>query len=229
MKKIYTLLSAVLFLMAGLHAQTFTITPRTVNVEGPNSGSKYALGVVKNDSMSATSDTLFSWTIIEYSVPMGWEFTFCDNYDCYYNLGNGSNRNFTLKPGESGPLKGDFIFNGTQGSARVKVTVKSVANPSNIDTFTMNASSWATGVKSITKQSQIGLYPNPAKDVVTIKYATSRIIEADIYNVLGSKVKSITLNRQETSVNVSDLQKGIYFIRFSDNGTVIAKQFTKSE
>lgn len=229
MKKIFYLFALVAFLFTGINAQNITINPRVKSVEGPNSGSKYAQAIVTNDSNASVNDTLFSWTIIEYGLPSGWEFSFCDNFDCYYNIGLNSMRTFILHPGESGPLKGDFIFNGSGGNAQVKVVVKSLTNTNLIDTFTMVAKGWATGLSNVNKKAEVSFYPNPAKDVVTIKYNTNKNIDVTIYNVLGTKVKTFVMNNGEASINISELQKGMYFISFNDNGTLVSKSFTKAD
>jgi hypothetical protein len=68
------------------------------------------------------------------------------------------------------------------------------------------------------------MYPNPVRDRLVIKSNTREQISIDIYNVLGSKVKTFNHNGMETEVNMSDLQNGIYFLRYK-NGNQMAKYF----
>jgi hypothetical protein len=91
------------------------------------------------------------------------------------------------------------------------------------------AKGWATGLNTVKKQSVVTFFPNPAKDAITLKYVTTNAIDVTVYNVLGAKVKSFTHSGNETTLNISDLEKGLYFIRFSDNGNVVSKSFTKAE
>lgn len=79
------------------------------------------------------------------------------------------------------------------------------------------------------QQNEISCYPNPAKDAITFKYSSGKSLEISIYNVLGSKIKTFTHTGSETLINISDLQKGLYFIRFSDGNNMVSKSFTKSE
>jgi hypothetical protein len=174
-------------------AEGILINPREKSVEGKNDGSKIASSVITNNSTNL-SDSIFRWTIISYNIAGGWEFTFCDNKGCYLNLEVGSSETFTLRNGESGPLKGEFIYNLAGGTGNVPQC-----------------------------------YPNPAKDNLVLKYQVNKPVEVTIYNVLGSKVSSFIHQGTETTINTSSLQKGMYFIRFSDNGRLISKPFYVTE
>ena len=67
------------------------------------------------------------------------------------------------------------------------------------------------------------VYPNPVKDVLTIKgNDMSQII---IYNSLGQLVKSIEGNDNIVEVNVKDLQNGMYFVNIiNNNGKLTSKK-----
>jgi len=209
-------------------AEGILINPREKSVEGKNDGSKIASSVITNNSTNL-SDSIFRWTIISYNIAGGWEFTFCDNKGCYLNLEVGSSETFTLRNGESGPLKGEFIYNLAGGTGNVQVVVTCTTNPLLTDTFTMIAKSWATGLNDLTSGNEPQCYPNPAKDNLVLKYQVNKPVEVTIYNVLGSKVSSFIHQGTETTINTSSLQKGMYFIRFSDNGRLISKPFYVTE
>lgn len=85
------------------------------------------------------------------------------------------------------------------------------------------------GKSQTNTQTEISFYPNPAKDVITFKYHSGKTIDIIVYNVLGSKVKTFTHNGSETNINISDLQRGLYFIRFTDGNNVVSKSFTKTD
>lgn len=59
------------------------------------------------------------------------------------------------------------------------------------------------------------VYPNPVKDVVTVK--ADNIKQIMIYNSLGQMVKSVDCNDNINDINVSDLENGIYFLNVIDN------------
>ena len=68
------------------------------------------------------------------------------------------------------------------------------------------------------------VYPNPVKDVLTIK--GDNMSQIMIYNSLGQLVKSIEGNNDNTvEVNVKGLQNGMYFVNIiNDNGKLTAKK-----
>ncbi len=76
-----------------------------------------------------------------------------------------------------------------------------------------------TPVLSVAKNEIEGLkvYPNPAKEYLTIESSKAKISSVELYNVLGAKVlssKSLTNNR----LNVSGVSKGIYMLKINAEG-----------
>lgn len=86
------------------------------------------------------------------------------------------------------------------------------------------AKTWAQAVGqsvplSVAKNEIEGLkvYPNPAKDYITIESKNVKLTSVELYNVLGSKVlssKSLTNDR----LNVSGVSKGIYMLQVNADG-----------
>jgi hypothetical protein len=169
--------------------------------------------------------------VLEITAPTTWEFGLCDPSNCLTTLSIGSSSTFTLGTGKSGEFKGDFVPNGKPGTGKAKVFSYLKSNPSVGDTIEFQMNAWVTAVKETQRASnEFSFFPNPAKDRLTVKFNTKETISIDIYNVLGSKIKSFNHSGLETDVNISDLQNGIYFIRFKDNNNqTISKPFSKSE
>jgi hypothetical protein len=57
------------------------------------------------------------------------------------------------------------------------------------------------------------VYPNPAKDILNISFKQSSKGNVQIYNTLGTLVKQIKVNGTSSSIDISTLQNGIYFVR----------------
>lgn len=73
----------------------------------------------------------------------------------------------------------------------------------------------------------IAVYPNPAKDVVTISnMGTESISQITIYEVSGKKVFSQTKSFDtQTTINVSDFAKGIYLVEIvSENNVKLTRK-----
>ena len=71
----------------------------------------------------------------------------------------------------------------------------------------------------ILKKNDIAIFPNPAKDTISITGIENfnSKIKIEIYNESGQFIKRITLNNKQLGMeyNISDLKNGIYFFRIS--------------
>ncbi len=84
-----------------------------------------------------------------------------------------------------------------------------------------------TGIVNNTYSNTLNVYPNPVNDVLNIANV-SDANEIVIYDVTGKVVKSMKVNGSDISVNVSDLQRGVYFVNVYGNKGVQAKKFLKN-
>ncbi len=78
-----------------------------------------------------------------------------------------------------------------------------------------NVATATTGVKGISNTSKYSVYPNPASDVIKISDAAGSKLQ--ILSVLGKEVKTVKVDANLQSINVSDLSKGIYLLRVTNN------------
>ncbi|OBX22009.1 putative secreted protein (Por secretion system target) [Gelidibacter algens] len=71
--------------------------------------------------------------------------------------------------------------------------------------------------------SNIKMYPNPSKlGYVTIK--ANQDLTAEVFDILGKKVKVQSLSQDQNKLNVSSLTQGVYLIKLSsETGSVIKK------
>ncbi|MFN4083897.1 MAG: T9SS type A sorting domain-containing protein [Bacteroidia bacterium] len=205
---------------------SFTLSTKDARGQGPNNNFMLeAKSNFRNISTEPT-DNIFDWKVIDISIPTGWEFGMCDPNNCLTNLQLNSTGYFTLDIGQQGEFKGDFVPNGISGTGSATITITSRKFPANTDTLKYTVNAWVTSVKNVSKSTELSLFPNPAKDKISVKYQTRENISIDIYNVLGSKVKNINHSGMETEINITDLKNGVYFIRFNDGNKTYTKQFT---
>ena len=74
-------------------------------------------------------------------------------------------------------------------------------------------------------ENQVVIYPIPASDIVTIK-TNLNVKSATIFNILGKEVKKHK-NIDHNIINVSDLKKGIYFIKLHiEDGQTLTKKIS---
>lgn len=96
-------------------------------------------------------------------------------------------------------------------------------------TGTLNFSLIGTGVSegpdAITnaKAANIAIYPNPAKDMLTI--ANAENAQISIYNLVGQEVRKIERAATTEVINVADLAKGSYIVKIMNEGNVATQKF----
>lgn len=74
--------------------------------------------------------------------------------------------------------------------------------------------------------TELSLYPVPAKDVLYIKGLGENSI-AEIYDMQGKKLLSTPVSKGVDKINISQLSKGIFFLRIISNGTPKTLKFIK--
>ncbi|PQJ78702.1 T9SS type A sorting domain-containing protein [Polaribacter porphyrae] len=70
------------------------------------------------------------------------------------------------------------------------------------------------------------MYPNPTNNVLNIS-AKGAIQNAEIFNVLGKRVKSFNVNDTKETLDVSDLASGIYLVKYAVDGSTGTAKFIK--
>jgi hypothetical protein len=80
-----------------------------------------------------------------------------------------------------------------------------------------------------TKQQNMLLYPNPAKESITINLSeNNNNKEITIYDIYGRKLKQIKYvivrNSEAISINVSNLQSGVYILKVGENVAKFIKE-----
>lgn len=71
-----------------------------------------------------------------------------------------------------------------------------------------------TGI--IQQQQSISIYPNPAKDYISINSSANGILT--LYSVLGEKIITTSITESHTRIETNRLNKGIYFIELKGSG-----------
>jgi hypothetical protein len=77
-----------------------------------------------------------------------------------------------------------------------------------------------TAINNISSHSVISIFPNPATQNISIRNA-GKIARIEMYNAMGQLVKSIS--GVQHSIDVSDLDKGFYFIKVEGTTTYCPK------
>ncbi|MFY7733680.1 MAG: T9SS type A sorting domain-containing protein [Bacteroidia bacterium] len=81
-----------------------------------------------------------------------------------------------------------------------------------------------TSVPNIPVIDNLTIHPSPANNFIAIKGINSEV-DVYVYNSLGEKVISYNKVSSNDQLDIRDLQGGIYFILFIENGICIRKKF----
>ena len=93
-----------------------------------------------------------------------------------------------------------------------------------IDNFTVDQ---LLSTENFTENS-FRVYPNPIKDILTIQSELSSETKITIIDVNGRIVKQVSSNTSLTSINVSELNLGIYFVNIETDQGKITKKVIKN-
>jgi hypothetical protein len=74
--------------------------------------------------------------------------------------------------------------------------------------------------------AEVKMFPNPTTDMVTIT-ATKNIDTVSIYSIIGQEIKQIRPNTASTTVDVADLQAGIYVVKVTAEGATATARLIK--
>ncbi len=140
-------------------------------------------------------------------------------YDGNWTLSNGE-----VEVSSASSVVFAFVYSCTDDVADVKGANKNKrAATWKIANVKVSALPNETGINNINLNKEQNIYPNPAKDVFTVK---GNVAVVDIYNVNGSLVKTV---KEENKINISDLTSGVYLVKvkYNDNKKFITKLIIK--
>lgn len=71
------------------------------------------------------------------------------------------------------------------------------------------------------------MYPNPTSNMLNIS-SNNAFESASIHNLLGQKVRSISIDDTKASIDVSNLTSGIYIVKISNGSEEVSRKFIKN-
>jgi hypothetical protein len=223
MKKIFTLLFA--FGMAGItYSQNFRLSFSEVSAAGPlDEFEIVGYNFVKN----IEGDSAFTWKRITNDLDAAWESAICDNISCWSV--ETSRNTFYIREGDSSILDAHFYIYNTNGEGIVQLAVWAGADSSNADTVTYRAGTWAANFKKILAEKKFNVYPNPAKDRLTLEFEAVVPVKVEIYDVLGKNMAVYEHQGSNSSIDVSFLPNGLYIVKVYENGKAYSRTFKKAQ
>ncbi|MDB5281833.1 MAG: hypothetical protein JWO06_908 [Bacteroidota bacterium] len=84
----------------------------------------------------------------------------------------------------------------------------------------------SVGINEVESSVELKIFPNPVSDEIKIE-SNLIITRVEIFNVIGEKTSSSQLNATSTSLNTSNWQKGIYFVKVYGSGYTSMQKICK--
>lgn len=86
----------------------------------------------------------------------------------------------------------------------------------------------STGINELRRSSTISIFPNPATDRLTIETsAIPALDQISIINSTGQELISQQVKEPKTTIDISTLPNGVYFVRMTSDKTVEVGKFVK--
>lgn len=91
-----------------------------------------------------------------------------------------------------------------------------------------NFSDFPLGITdNVQKANILNIYPNPATSFFNITLPGDKDYHLALYDYTGKMIFEDTVNGSSAKVNISELPKGIYIVRLSDEGSAVSGKFVK--
>ncbi|MGY8950518.1 MAG: T9SS type A sorting domain-containing protein, partial [Flavobacteriales bacterium] len=184
----------------------------TTSANVNNSGFE-GLYIFKTPSPS-TAPNAFGQSDEEQSSPWDW----WDNptYDYIFTLYNPT---APSGYGAASSILGNPDMSSTKGRTYID-TIQGYLNPRMYVALNLAGQNSVNNVVDFTTN----IYPNPAKNNITIENSNFVISNIELYNITGQLVKTENVNSMSINMNISDLKTGIYILELHTNETSIRRK-----
>lgn len=217
MKKTFTLLIFI-FTIKLLSAQ-IVIEPSTLELTLNESAIHVYNLVVSNKS---NKDVNIWWILSKGSgFPSAWKTVMCDTELCYDQNADkaDSRRPNLIKANSNITIKLDLIPGGVKGSTSMYVKLYDDKDFTNLVAQTKSTALVVADALLSTADAKnnedLMIYPNPTDNFFFIK-GDQNVARLAYYNLVSKEVRS-DLHVKGQSHDISDLTKGVYFIRLMDS------------
>jgi hypothetical protein len=143
----------------------------------------------------------------------------------------GGERTLVVTRGLSGSDATDYTFDPTDSNillvwARGNGTLDFSNHGSGNRGATM--AGFTLGVDDNSFANAVSLYPNPTSDIVTLAIDTNvSNAEVTVFSTIGQTVMTRSISTQETALDMTGIQPGIYVLRIASDAGVVSKRIIK--
>tara|TARA_B100000902_G_C27321027_1_gene924473 strand:+ start:2713 stop:4347 length:1635 start_codon:yes stop_codon:yes gene_type:complete len=161
----------------------------------------------------STQPNLFGEFYEEEASP--WDWWNLSVYDTMFAAINGAPAGY----GSANSILGNPNMSGTKGRDYID-TVQGYLNPRIYVALNLGGTSSLNDVFNYSTK----IYPNPAKNTLTIENLNFLIQEVKLYNITGQIIDVIEFNSMKKTISLQNYERGIYIIEIKSNNTSIKKK-----
>lgn len=185
-------------------AETSDLNFRIAFQRGPNSS---FTRIATSNSYTVTAGS--GWTTLEIPVSAS-DFEIVDNFEGDYTIAEVLQDVSIMRIMSS--ASASWLGDVMSGSMQLD----------NIETST------TLSTRDFTVANEFEISPNPASSILNIKLPNAvENTKLTIYNVLGKRVYSQSLNAMTSNIDVSNWNAGVYLVRVSNDNITLTKRFVK--
>lgn len=179
-----------------------------------------APSAIQATAVANNTEVNLSWSSSADQAISGYHVYRSDSIHGVFNLLNTSpiaGNSFT----DADPLKGKnvYLIKAIRLESSTTGTYWNLSSGEWASIENVNGTAQVLGSGNVDKL-ELTLYPNPAKDIFSIGGLNESKTELIIYNSLGQRIKSQTVDNQSNQVSIRELNNGIYYVHLKQNQTV---------
>ncbi len=188
---------------------------------------------IHNDIMNMSGSPItVSWKVLSHTLPPSWVAVtgICDNFQCYQSTVFDGTSTKVTQPIASGAtatfdiqMDASSLAPGGPYYAVVELKEGSTTVPA-----VFELTKFTTGVATVSKTSDVVVYPNPARSELNILFDGNAVKTIAVYNLIGKAVKVYKVSGNSAKLDIDNLPSGIHFVNLYDGqGRVVAtRKFT---
>jgi len=90
-----------------------------------------------------------------------------------------------------------------------------------------NISVIISGTEELSFSQSVLLFPNPAKDLLSLQWSGWEVSEVKLFDVSGQLINLETTPKDMLEIKVSEFSSGVYYVQFNGTFGQVTKRFVK--
>ena len=153
-------------------------------------------------------------------VAISWDIPNINNLD-HFNV---TIKNMNSKSEETFETSGNQLIYEVEDLSKYHVTITTVdkIGQESVPSEVLEIETEFVGIIIVDK-TVFKIYPNPTQDVLYIEVDITENIPIEVYNISGSRIATYLMTKENSSINITNLTPGLYFIKVGSS----VKKFVK--